>query len=495
MIGTLRPAWILTASLLAGCCMSGPPPKRPPQTRAQVLLRLRQEYAAPPQALTDAAASVAAAPPHASADLVGYAPQVRELGRLWKAAGEPGQLGPVRGALLLCSTATPGYTERTVTGLFVPGANAGGDLQVVLRRTVGGREVFVVGNGPRDANEALTSAPLADLSPGDRFSLEVYDRDVLSRELIDRVEMSYAGRTPFAGRGPLAEVSCRLLPRAKVEDEVLFELQRVDFRLEEFDRQLHPDPARPGYGARQQFASSEFDGLAALVGWADERLGPRLRRPAALAQRFEVELIRSLKALHEGLPPPGTWTEIEPEGLAVRFERLRCAQPGSPPPPELGARGTGCVLLMHLRNRGEQPLERSLSIAPLGRLNLVLPDGLRLEAFPSGVWRDDTLHTAYPAHPRRLEARSTVQLVYTVSGLSQARRGACAARQTLPAELLLRGVRQVEPPEDRDQPPAQATPPAGAFVWMRAPLSLEVTACPPGSRPPDEGPLDPRLRE
>jgi len=401
----------------------------------------------------------------------------------------------VKGALLICSVDTPGYRERTVTQLFVPGANAGGDLQMVLTRRVGDSEVFIMGNGPRDANSGLVGAPLADLVPGDTLRLDVYDRDVLSRELLERVELTYRGRSPWSHKGRLASTTCRLLPRAAVEDEALLELQRVDLRLEQYDRQLHPDVSQRGWGLRQSFSATDLKGLAGFVGWADERVQRRLRRPEALQQRFDVELRQALAKLLGGLRASGGWVELEPEGLAMRFVMLRCEKKGGERLPELTRYRGGCALHMHLRNRAEQPLERGLSISPLGRLDLVLPGGRSLDVVPHGVWADGKLATGYPAHPRRLEATSTVQLVYTVPGLPHAQLQRCGEGKAALSELLLRGMRELELTVARGKDPPEATPPVGTVMWLRAPLTPPANECLPGSRSGQAKALPARLRE
>jgi len=292
---------VMSTSALSGCDCKGEPVAR------RELPALAQ-------------ASLAAAPPwasHRGKGSEGYAPQLEEevASRLFAeapslAAGDAATpAGLSSPGLWICEITYFGQSDRGLLQILHQ------DPELDVEATFGNMPKLVA-HGPDDQRHIHTSYPLLSFSPGEPLLFDFYDRDEASRDALGWLKLA-AGEVMAKRQADLA-IECRKIAGDAVERQLARELVDADRAFDKL-AEMKTDLADSTLGLHplQSTLRTRLYRLAALVGWADPRLRPRIERAA------QVEAL--------GLAACATFINHEadtrPRGGSIKH-RLRDAKPG-----------------------------------------------------------------------------------------------------------------------------------------------------------------------
>ncbi|MCB9766184.1 MAG: hypothetical protein H6739_40790 [Alphaproteobacteria bacterium] len=300
-----------------------------------------------PPTLGTPAASLAAAPDWLEAFEPLYAPQPPSRAELYaRATAEGPKGGPLQDAILLCEVRAtffdgikiqigPFETENKpdLTAYLGVGADAS---------TRGPR---TRGDAHHNVDAAIVSAPLVTLKPGDRVELDVWDRDLLSRDHIETIGADYADTLPLTMTGAKARATCSALARDAVEGLVAGALQAADKGLTYHDKSWKPDLQRKDLGAepRDPRPDLALRQAASLVGWDDPRVRARAEAWSALRARFDAALTAAVADLYASAPAPDTPIALG-DRLTATVQTPICPDPSD------------CLLTLTVTNGGPEPV-------------------------------------------------------------------------------------------------------------------------------------------
>ncbi len=329
----------------------------------------------PPEPATTAEASRTKAPPWAS-EGDREAPQPHTIFHLFEKAAKTEVAAAIDRDLLVCRIAVEGRYDV----FLAP------DLSATL--TLGDRPPFTI-RGTEDSNDMLASAPLVTLKAGDRVTIAVADRDATGLEHIGEV-VGAVEAIPFTLSTDKIQVECRRLDRDGVETELSRANRAAEAALKLVPERFEGHPADSDWGYTRTgigFVKDEVLGMAAVVGWADTRVGQWIDHIDKLDARWREAATISVKRLREGLPPARTPVVFEAEGVKLTIEGVACGEEAlaslraNPAIPGIAAqrvKAARCLARVAVENTGMRPINAFPMINAIGELHslrFVEPDG------------------------------------------------------------------------------------------------------------------------
>lgn len=292
---------------LRGTNATAPPTPPPPSGLAEDLRSRPAFHAAAERAVAGA--------PSAS-----FVPQMRDAYARFESIGEGGAAQGERRGSLICLVSVQNTTP------WDPGRWSGdrqrADITVALRlATLGAVDIFL----PDDLDVVTISVPDVELTTGDAVSMSLYDRDLVSRDLMATVSFTWQnGVTNGASSGP-AHVQCRMLSRADSERYARNALVTVDeelTRVSERDVDLQDDRSiAPGATASQHAAVRD---AASYVGYADPIVAATLAKLRSIDEGYDDAVARAVAHALPGLPAQGEPVPLG-ENVSVRVASMVCA--------------------------------------------------------------------------------------------------------------------------------------------------------------------------
>lgn len=183
-------------------------------------------------------------------------------------------------------------------------------------------------DGPDDTGYACITLPVVHLSKGKALHFAIDNLGTLGSVdyEIGKFALVFSGELPMRIQRDSTGITCRLVPRSKVEMHVTRALLELDELIAAMDTSLVVRMDQPTDFGRLKLHSAKvfIEQVAAWVGWEDPRLKKRLDRVGMLEQRFEQELRDALLALSDSLPPPPEWISPVQGSLSFRAPVFYC---------------------------------------------------------------------------------------------------------------------------------------------------------------------------
>jgi hypothetical protein len=413
-MSTLPRLLVVPVLCLGACVTTAPAPEVPvapppapaePATHAAAAPPAAPEAA--PERLGTPESSLKAAPAWWDTKEHGYAPQPDFTLSTWKHLRDAAP-GDVEGAVLVCDVSTA-WREPPLIG---PKSWALPDLKVWMGvgPSVKAPRLQAISYGEEDHEETLAAASLVTLKVGMPLSVDVYDRDTFSLNLIDKLTATYQGTSPIELKAGQSEATCRVIARDEVEKREQEALGAADVELARTDVGLRVDLARPDLGRAVEARTSQYplERAAAFAGWDDPRVQRRVQRLDGIQARFQRDLAQGLSARYAQLTPApadlaGGSLHVEVRGLdcsAAEVKRLEKVLDNGLDRDAL--KQNGCVLALSVRNQGQEALrlQRANDLGQARSLQLLRLDGRRQPLAPAarkvaGKWvalaSEDTL--------------------------------------------------------------------------------------------------------
>ncbi len=318
-----------------------------------------------------------------------YAPASHQAERLFgEASAEPSKAARIAGVSLACRV---DLGERVLDGQAPFGSAKGrlGDLNVfaaALPRAKQPLRYVALGVGPEDSNTAVVVAPRCDLGPGAVVHLRVLDRDVTFDDQVAAVDLPFTGGLPlrYAARGLVAE--CRRVEAEDIDRALGPLLEASDRELKGALGALAPaDDLASGrpLARRLDAPRRALAEAAALVGWDDPRILPRLQGHLAFEESAAASYRAAFAAKEAAAQGALDWTPLADGQLELRLGPPPCGRSALQPyaaviPFFKRLPEDACALRIGLRNRTDRTVVVDYDrLGPLTRLRLQGPDGER----------------------------------------------------------------------------------------------------------------------
>jgi hypothetical protein len=190
--------------------------------------------------------------------------------------------------------------------------------------------------GPEDHWQMFISIPRLSFASGDPVRIDVWDRDVTSREFISTIEAKFDGHFPWSLEAKYLRFDCRGVEQARAEELARPWRDKLDGVLAKIEAAV-PDPDKLDFGLPPDIdllKSSlrwgnevNFRYYAGYLGWDDPEVHARLLRFAAAEGAWHGKLQVKMQEIASASPLPGQWLDTG-KGWSLRAARVKCDDGG-----------------------------------------------------------------------------------------------------------------------------------------------------------------------
>jgi hypothetical protein len=279
------------------------------------------------------------------------APKMPDAEKRWKELASPTEVGKLDG-LLICKVEVaakydPSYfpwgsghppIEKRGDGTVTP---SGGDWDslngpdTLFRFRFGDARPIQLW-GPEDHWQMFISIPRLTVERGAPVRIDVWDRDVTTREYISTVETSFAGKFPWRMEAKYLRFDCRALDEARARELARPWREKLEAAIARIEA-ARPDPAPLDFGTPVELDELQdnwrwrggaiFRYYAGYLGWEDPEVHALLLRYSTAQGAWHGRLQATLEAIAADSPRPGQWGDSG-DGWSLRVARVRCEEGG-----------------------------------------------------------------------------------------------------------------------------------------------------------------------